>query len=116
MFRYIITYLKCLRHGFTTARILPSSVEELLRLSVECALLNLKELRTMAEDMLSSYQSSEDNNYENDLDRFAYFNPTSDRYYLSGDPYLFFYILSYLNCKRNGFVTSGVLPSCVEYL
>uniref|UniRef100_A0A0N5CAW5 BTB_2 domain-containing protein n=1 Tax=Strongyloides papillosus TaxID=174720 RepID=A0A0N5CAW5_STREA len=64
MFRYILAYLNCLRHGFKTARILPSSVEELSRLSVECALLNLNGLKKMVEDMLSSYQSSEDNNYE----------------------------------------------------
>uniref|UniRef100_A0A0N5CAW7 BTB_2 domain-containing protein n=1 Tax=Strongyloides papillosus TaxID=174720 RepID=A0A0N5CAW7_STREA len=64
LFDYILSYLNCKRYGFVTARVLPSSVEVLSRLTVECTLLNLNELKDMAQAMLSCYMSSGEHDYE----------------------------------------------------
>uniref|UniRef100_A0A0N5BLG0 Tudor domain-containing protein n=1 Tax=Strongyloides papillosus TaxID=174720 RepID=A0A0N5BLG0_STREA len=61
---FVVIYLNCKKYGIVTARVLPSKIDELPILSVECSLLNLNELKRMIHEMLFNYQRSEGSNYE----------------------------------------------------
>uniref|UniRef100_A0A0N5CAW6 BTB_2 domain-containing protein n=1 Tax=Strongyloides papillosus TaxID=174720 RepID=A0A0N5CAW6_STREA len=88
MFPYILSYLRCKKAGIETPRCLPSNVNEVLKLSMECRILNLFGLIQMISPLLNRYYNlvEGNNDYESIYLRFVICNGlkgtfTNERYY-----------------------------------